>query len=101
MATPASAAPTIVPVLPLPQEKALRSPLERLELLERVDVPDALEPERFALPRARVVLLSELSRVRVAMWCPPCWFGGINHGAALGVPRSTAKAFVSATAGTA
>jgi hypothetical protein len=67
MATPASAAPTIDPVLPLPQENALRSPLERLELLERLEALDALPLDRFALPRARVVLFGELSRVRVAM----------------------------------
>jgi hypothetical protein len=67
MATPASAAPTMVPVLPLPHEKALRSLLERFELPERFEVLELLPFDRFEVLRARVVLFGELSRVRLAM----------------------------------
>jgi hypothetical protein len=74
MATPASAAPTIEPVLPLPQENALRSLFERFELPERFEALELLPLDRFDVLRARLVLFGELSRVRVAMWFPPCWF---------------------------
>jgi hypothetical protein len=74
MATPASAAPTSDPVLPLPHEKALRSSSDRLELPERFDVLELLALDRFGVLRARVVLFGDLLWVRVAMWFPPCWF---------------------------
>ena len=74
MATPASAAPTSDPVLPLPQEKALRSSSDRLELPEPFDALDLLALERFEVLRLRVVLFGDLLGVRVARWFPPCWF---------------------------